>query len=142
MEVIKMKYKRALEIGRARAEAAAEAMQRWTSAKACAVCAVKPGTGWDAYRTGDWMPVGQQCYKEIARDDGSQGKGNYHLLVMDEEGVIKACSLERFPLAEALRLTKRLPMSVALPGKGELWQQLDVEANRMCVVNRAQDPDV
>ena len=60
-----MDYGRAVEIGRGRAEEAAEAIRRWTGAEAMAVCAVKPAPG-----RGRWQPVGPQSLKEIARDDG------------------------------------------------------------------------
>ena len=70
-----MRYEQALKIGRARAEMAAEAIRRWTGVKATAVCAVKPALGSDPRTTGKWEPVGQRNYKEIARDDGIQGRG-------------------------------------------------------------------
>ena len=136
-----MRYEQALKIGRARAEMAAEAIRRWTGVKATAVCAVKPALGSDPRTTGKWEPVGQRSYKEIARDDGMRGKGNYHLLIVDKSGTAKACTLKRFPLGEVLRLADRLPISVASPGEGELWKQLAEEDYRMYAVYHAKYPD-
>ena len=118
-----MKYEKALDIGRTRAEMAAEVIKRWTGIKAIAVCAVKYPYG-QSLGAGEWEPVGQQSYKEIARDDGMQGGGNYHLLVVDKAGTAKACSMERFPLEKVISLADRLPLIVAAPYKGELWKQL------------------
>jgi hypothetical protein len=56
-----------------------------------------------------------------------RGDGRYHLLVVDERGAVKACSRDRFPLPEALRLVERLPLQVAMPGQGELWRLLQEE---------------
>jgi hypothetical protein len=126
-----MEYGKALKIGRTRAEEAAETIRRWTGIKACAVCAVKPACGRNPGTTRAWVPVGQESWKEIARDDGIRGRGNYHLLVVDKNGEVKACSLERFPLGEVLRMADRLPMRVAKPGEGELWKCLDEEDRRI-----------
>lgn len=113
-----MDYQKALETGRVRAEQAAQAMQRWTGVKAIAVCAVKPAGGSDSRTIGDWQPVGRRNYKEIARDEGIYGRGNYHLLVVDESGTAKACSVERFALAKVLRLAERLALPMAVHGRG------------------------
>ena len=137
-----MRYEQALKIGRARAEMAAEAIRRWTGVKATAVCAVKPALGSDPRTTGKWEPVGQRNYKEIARDDGIQGRGDYHLLVVDKIGSAKACSMKRFPLGKVLSLADRLPLSVAAPSKGELWKQLAEEDYRMYAVYLAKYPDM
>ena len=40
-----MDYKKSLDIGRARAEEAAEMIRRWTGIEIMAVCAVKPTPG-------------------------------------------------------------------------------------------------
>jgi len=118
-----MKYEKALEIGRTRADMAAEVIQRWAGVKAIAVCAVKSAYGQNL-EAREWEPVGKQSYKEIARDDGMLGGGNYHLLVVDKAGTAKACSMERFPLDKVLNLADRLPLIVAASYKGELWKQL------------------
>jgi hypothetical protein len=136
-----MRYEQALKIGKARAEQAAEVLRRWTGIKAIAVCAVKTAYDSEPRTTKKWEPVGQRSYKEIARDDGVRGRGNYHLLVLDKNGAAKACSMERFPLGEVLELADRLPLSVAAPGKGELWKQLAEEDYRMYAVYRAKYPD-
>jgi len=125
-----MKYGKALDIGRARAEQAAKALARWTGVAAYPVCAVKPAYGTDPLTARTWKPVGRESLKEIARDDGIRGGGRYHLLVVDERGKVKACSRDRFPPAEALRLVERLPLPVAMPGQGELWQRLQEEELR------------
>ena len=122
-----MKYGKALDIGRARAEQAAKALTRWTGAAAYPVCAVKPAYGTDPLTARTWKPVGRESLKEIARDDGTRGGGRYHLLVVDERGAVKACSRDRLPLAEALRLVERLPLRVTMPGQGELWRLLQEE---------------
>jgi len=119
-----MKYGKALDIGRARAEQAAKALTRWTGVAAYPVCAVKPAYGTDPLTARTWKPVGRQSLKEIARDDGIRGGGRYHLLVVDERGAVKACSRDRFPLAEALQLMERFPLQIAMPGQGELWRLL------------------
>ena len=120
-----MNYARALSLGRLRAETAAEALARWTGVEAMSACAVKPKRGDDSRRSGDWKPVGEQSFKEIARDDGAQGGGNYHLLIVDEDGTGKACSRKRFPLAEALELMDRLPLAVSRHGRQELCAKLE-----------------
>lgn len=136
-----MEYEKALKMGRARAEQAAEIIRRWAGVKACAVCAVKAGPTTDPGQRGNWEPVGQRSYKEIARDDGMRGRGNYHLLIVDKGGTAKACTLKRFPLGEVLKLADRLPISVASPGEGELWKQLAEEDYRMYAVYHAKYPD-
>ena len=117
-----MKYKKALDMGHERANQAAKAIHRWTGVKAHAVCAVKPGRG-----DHGWRPVGQQSWKEIARDDGFRGNGDFHLLVIDEDGAVKACSKDRIPLGEVLGLADRLPLPVAMPGRGQLSQHMAEE---------------
>ena len=127
-----MEYREALAIGRERAEDSAELIQRWTGVEAMALCAVRPG------RTkGQWEPVGLQSLKEIALDGGYRHSGRYSLLVVDERGTVKACSRELFPLGEVLRLADRLPMRVAMPGTGELWQRLREEDERTNVRDHA-----
>jgi len=125
-----MKYGKALDIGRARAEQAAKALARWTGVATYPVCAVKPAYGTDPLTARTWKPVGRESLKEIARDDGIRGGGRYHLLVVGERGTVKACSRDRFPLAEALRLMEQLPLQVAMPGQGELWRLLQEEDRR------------
>jgi hypothetical protein len=137
-EVNKMEYGKTMEIGRERAEQAAEIIRRWAAVKACAVCAVKGGRRRDRDERGGWEPVGGRSYKEIARDSGMRGKGDWHLLVVDSSGTAKACTLERFPVGEVLRLADRLPLRVALPGKGELWHKLAEEDYRMYAVYRGR----
>jgi hypothetical protein len=124
-----MDYKLALDTGHKRAEQAAEALARWTGVQTYPLCAVQPAPGSDPRTKGNWEPVGQQSYKEIARDEGIYGKGNYHVLVVDENGTAKACSRKRFALADVLRLVERLPLPVAAAGWGELWGALDRKAN-------------
>jgi len=77
-----------------------------------ALCAVKAAR-WPER----WLPVGEQSYKEIARDDGYRGGGDYALLVVDETGAVKACSRKLYPLAEVLRLADRLPLPVMADGE-------------------------
>lgn len=122
-----MDYKKALEIGHKRAEEAAEAIHRWTGVEALAVCAVKPDSTDER-----WRPVGKRSFKEIARDDGLRGDGRYHLLIVDENGTTKACTRKRYPLGEALRMADRLPIRVAMPGTGELWNELEKEERILC----------
>jgi hypothetical protein len=127
-----MKYDEALTIGRRRAKEAAAAIQRWTGVRTFALFAVKPG-----WRKGSWEPVGEMSRKEIYRDDGFRGSGRYYIAVVDEEGTVKACSKEAYPLGEVLRLADRIPMGVAFPGRGELWQRLDEEDARARAGDRA-----
>lgn len=103
---------------------------------------VKPACGADPGTTRAWVPVGQESWKEIARDEGIRDRGNYHLLIVDFNGTAKACSLERFPLGEVLRLVDRLPLRVAAPGEGELWKRLDEEDRRATTRFRALHVDV
>ena len=137
-----MDYEKALKIGRTRADLAAEALRRWTGIKACAVCAVQPVSGSDPRTAGNWEPIGRYCYKEITRDNGMRGGGNYHLLVVDESGTVKACTLKRYPLGEVLELADRLPIGVAEPSEGELWKQLAQQEDRRYTVDRAKHPNL
>ena len=132
-----MKYDEALAIGHIRAREAAAAIQRWTGVRSLALCEAKPGR-----RKGKWQPVGRMSRKEIYRDDGFRGGGTYYLAVVDEEGTVKACSREAYPLGEVLRLAARLPMGVASPGRGELWQLLDEEDARAHPRERALHVEV
>ena len=139
---MKMKHRKALDIGLARAEVAAEALRRWTGVRAIAVCAVQtvPETG---LRAGEsWEPVGPFSYKEIARDDGMTGGGNYHLLIVDENWIAKACTSQRFQLEDVLRLADRFPIPVAAPGEGALWKALSERKNRADVAYQAKYPDL
>jgi len=120
-----MDYKLALDTGRKRAEQAAEALARWTGVETYPLCAVQPAPGSERRGARDWEPVGQQSYKDIARDEGIYGRGNYHVLVVDEHGTAKACSRKLFGWVDVLRLVERLPLPVAAPGWGELWNALD-----------------
>jgi len=117
-----MDYVKAVEIGRERAEQAAEAIRSWTAVEAMAVCAVKPGRS-----DRDWRPVGQMSRKEIAEDERPRTRGRYHLLIVDEDGTAKACTRKQYPLGEVLSLADRLPVPVAMPGSGELWKALAQE---------------
>jgi len=117
-----MDYKEALEIGQARARRAAEAIEKWTGAKACAVCAVKPAGDAGEEGPAEWEPVGENSWKEVACDEGFTGAGGYHLLVVDEDGVPKASTVDRFALPMVIALAEGLPMPVADPGHGELWR--------------------
>jgi hypothetical protein len=71
--------------------------------------------------------VGKGCWREISKHTGALGSGTYHLIVVDEAGSVKACSMDRFDLQEVLELAKRLPLPVAEPGRGELWRALEQE---------------
>jgi len=126
-----MNYQKALEIGKIRAKEAAEAIRRWTGVEAYDVCAVKPARSTDRRRTRDWQPVGRQSLKDIACDKGFRGDGDYHLLVIDEDGTVKATSRDRYPLGEVLRLADRPPMRVAILNDGELWKKLEEEDLRI-----------
>jgi len=120
-----VKYEKALDLGRLRARDAARALRRWTGVESMALCAVKAAP-WPER----WLPVGEQSYKEIALDEGYRRSGKYSLLVVDETGAVKACSRKLYALAEVLRLADRLPMPVAMPGRGELWRQIREEDRR------------
>jgi len=124
-----MEYKEALEIGLVRARRAAEAIER-SGAKACAVCAVKPEADAGGGRPGDWEPVGERSWKDVARDEGFTGGGGYHLIVVDEDGVAKASTVERFGIPEILWLAEGMPMPLADPGHGELWCLMGQEEDR------------
>ena len=137
-----MDYGIALSIGRARAETAAEALGRWTGVEAMAVCAVKAGHEGHTDRTGDWEPVGERSFKEVARDDGFAGGGNYHLLVVDERGVAKACTRKRFPLDEVLKLAERLPLPVATQGRLELSMRLQEKEMTLAARDQALRVDL
>lgn len=137
-----MRHEKALDIGIARAEVAAEAMRRWTGVEAIAVFAVRSISGSGRRARESWEPVGHYNYKEIARDDGMRGGGNYHLLLVDENGTAKACTLKRYPLEEVLRLAERLPVGVAAPGEGELWKALAERDCRADIAYRAKHPDL
>ena len=125
-----MEHKRALKVGRSRARQAARALRRCTGVEACDVCAVKPGSRVARTKTRDWEPVGEESWKEIARDNGRRGGGKYHLVIVDQDGTPKACSRERFPLRKALELADRVPLPVAEPGRGRLWRLLDEKVSR------------
>jgi len=60
----------------------------------------------------------------LAEDLRDRG-GRYHLLIVDEDGAAKACSRKRYPVGKVLRLADRLLLGVAMPGRGELWRQLE-----------------
>ena len=120
-----MHFGDALKIGRVRAKQAAQALQSWTGVKATAVCSVRPMRGNDPDTAGDWEPVGQGCWKDICRHNGALGQGEYHLLVVDKAGSVKACSMERYDLQTVLKLAKRLPLPVAEPGSSELWLAME-----------------
>lgn len=137
-----MRHEKALDVGIARAEVAAEAIRRWTGVKAIAVFAVKAVPRFGRRAREHWEPVGDHSYKEIARDDGMKGQGNYHLLVVDDGGTAKACTLKRYPLPEVLRLAERLPLAVASPGDGELWKQLTQQDDQTYAIDRAKHPDL
>jgi len=137
-----MDYEEALEVGLIRAKQAAEMLRRWTGARACEVCAVKPAWGDDPRRAENWRAVGQRSLKEIARDDGYRGGGNYHVLIVDEDGAIKAASCKRFPLDEALRLAERLPLAVWSAKDGELGHQLGEEDLRRMTRHHALHVEV
>ncbi len=131
-----------VDIGRARAESAARALRRWTGVRALAVCVLKPAYGYDSKKADVWIPVGELSFKEIARDDGYFGSGNYHLLIVDETGTAKASTWDRYPLEKVLQLAKRLPLPIAAPGTGELWMQLNNSCNPSSAPENAQRIDV
>ena len=127
---MKMRHEKALDIGLARAEMAAEALRRWTGVRAIAVCAVQtvPETG---LRAGEsWEPVGPFSYKEIARDDGMTGGGNYHLLIVDENWTAKASCPSQWP--------RRARGSFGRPClRGRIERMSPIEPNiRMCEYER------
>jgi len=135
-----MNYRDALRIGRDRADQAAEIIRRWANVAAYPVCAVRPTQG-DGDSAHGWDPVGRQSFKEIVRDDGAFGLGDFHLLVVDEQGSAKACSKERFALAKAVELATRVPLPVAMPGRGELWRELEARHDRAAAGTKALLPD-
>lgn len=115
-----MNYGEALEVGRQRAEWAAEAIRRWAGVEALPVCAVLPAPG-----RGAWLPVGLANRKEVVRDDGFRGAGRYYLAIVDEFGTPKACSRGLFERDEVIRLARRIPISAAPPRDSELRRQID-----------------
>ena len=136
-----MKYKDAVNIGRVRADQAAEALRRWTGIQTTSLCVVRPAPHSDPDRTGSWEPVGKGCWKDISKHTGALESDTYHLIVVDEAGSVKACSSDRFELSEVLKLAQRLPFAVAEPGRSELWQALEQEENVREARGRVLHPD-
>jgi len=136
-----MKYKDAVNIGRVRADQAAEALHRWTGIQTTSLCVVRPARDSDPDRTGSWEAVGKGCWKDISKHAGALESDTYHLIVVDEAGSVKACSNNRFELAEVLRLAQRLPFAVAEPGRSELWRALEQEENAREARGRVLHPD-
>ena len=61
-----MRYDKALEIGQARAEEAADLIRRWTGIKVYALCAVNEVVSRrNPEKDVGWEPVGQRSWKEI-----------------------------------------------------------------------------
>ena len=121
-----MRYDKALEIGQARAEEAAELIRRWTDIKVYALCAVNQvASRRNPEKVVGWEPVGQRSWKEIVGKRGIDGQTKYYIAVVDEGGTPKACSADVFSRGKALRLADKLPVAVFAPGEGMLWKCLE-----------------
>lgn len=121
-----MRYEEALQTGKARAEEAAEILRRWTGIKAYALFAVNRIVRRDnPDKTVGWEPVGSRSWKEIIPGRGKDGCIEYHLAIVDHDGIPKACSARAFGRAKAMRLAEKLPLSIFAPGKGILWESLE-----------------
>jgi len=136
-----MRYKDAVDIGRIRANRAAEALHRWTGIQTTSLCVVRSASHSDPDSTGSWEPVGKGCWKDISKHTGALESDTYHLIVVDEAGSVKACSNNRFELPEVLRLAQRLPFAVAEPGRSELWRALEREEDAHEARGRVLHPD-
>jgi len=118
-----MRYDKALEIGQARAEEAADLIRRWAGITVYALCAVNQvSSRRNPDKTAAWQPVGQRSWKEIVGRRGADGQTRYHIVIVDEDGTAKACSADVFSRAKALRLADKLPIAVFAPGEGTLWR--------------------
>ncbi len=121
-----MRYERALEIGQARAEEAADLMRRWTGIKVYALCAVTEVVSRrNPEKDAGWEPVGQRSWKEIIGRRGTDGQTRYSIVILDEDGTPKACSADVFSRAKVLKLADKIPVAVFAPGEGTLWRCLE-----------------
>jgi len=110
-----MEYQKALKIGRGRAEAAAALLEERTGLACQTVCAVKDLSGGPGQlpESDRWAPVGEESFADIAVCRGSHSAQNALPLVVDADGVPKACSWDFMTIKRALRILElvRLPVS-------------------------------
>lgn len=106
-----MEYQEALTIGRKRRHDAYLALSFHMQEKAVEVCAVKPakGAGVDAQ---DWEPVGEEKFKEICLTVSLSGAREARLLVVDGEGVAKACTQKSYPLPILVQMAYAMQLPV------------------------------
>jgi hypothetical protein len=112
-----MQYKEALKIGRERAEAAAALLEERTGLASQTVCAVKDlsGAPGELPESDRWAPVGEESFADIAVCRGRHSVQNALPLVVDDDGVAKACTWDFLTVKAALRILElvRLPVSRA-----------------------------
>ena len=124
-----MEFQEAVVIGRRRRADARLTLSGYIQEMAVDVCAVKPAknSGLDAH---DWEPVGEKSFKEICiRSSGSE-KGEAYLLIVDEDGMAKACTKRTYPLEIALQMAWGIPLPVYAGRGGTLMGEIQEAAMR------------
>jgi len=110
-----MEYEEALRIGQKRAEAAAALLEEQTGLASQPVCAVKDLAGLygGLSEPSRWAPVGEESFADIAVCRGRHSAHNALPLVVDADGVAKACTWDFLTVKAAIRVLElvRLPVS-------------------------------
>jgi len=110
-----MEYREALKIGRERADAAAALLEERTGLASQSVCAVKDLSRADRElpESERWEPVGEECFADIAVCRGRHCPQNALPLVVDGDGVPKACTWDFLTVKAALRILELVRMPVS-----------------------------
>jgi hypothetical protein len=122
-----MEYQEALSIGKQRRAEATLALSIHVRQRAEEVCAVKPAKGGDP-RSPRWEPVGEENFKEICYRMNSRGDWEAYLVVVDEDGVTKACTQKSYPLRIVLQMAQAMPLKVYMGPGGMLAGYVNEEA--------------
>jgi hypothetical protein len=122
-----MEYEKALNIGKRRRGDAALMLSIHLGERAVEVCAVKPArqAGREAR---DWEPVGEENLKEICYRVNSSGDWEAYLVIVDGDGVTKACTRKNYPLRIALQMAQAMPLKVYMGPGGMLAGYVNEEA--------------
>jgi len=124
-----MQYEEALIICKRRRTDAAMALAGYVRERVTEVCAVKPAkdAGLDARA---WEPVGEEIFREICIRIGPTGDEEAHVVVVDGDGTVKACTQRTYPLSLALQMAQAIPLPMCTGQGASLLELVQAQAMR------------
>ena len=124
-----MNYEEAIVVGKRRRSDAACALSRYLSERVAELCPVRPAKG-SVVDACAFDPVGVESFRELCITAGPDGQRQALVVLVDAEGVAKACTQKTYPVPIAVQLALAIPLPVFAGRDGVLLGELASRAAR------------